>query len=314
MPVYELDHRLGRRLRLRDLQVLAAVIELGSMASAAKQLGMSQPAVSEVIAQLEDALGVRLVDRSPRGTTPTSFADVLLNRGRVVFDELNQGLREIAYLAHPEAGEVKVGCPEFIASGCVPNIIDRVVHRYPDVKINLVDASAGVSDYPILRGRSVDIMMSRLPNALIDEDLEAEVLYRESFFVVASTSSKWAQRRKIALSELIDEPWILQPHDVNMRPLINEAFETQGLASPREKVTTLSVNVRNHLVATGRYLTILPGSTLQSCERAWSLTALPVDLGMKPVPTGIVRLKNRTLSPVVELFVEEARAVAKSMN
>jgi len=160
----------------------------------------------------------------------------------------------------------------------------------------------------------VDIMMSRLPNTLVSEEFEAEVLYRESFFVVASTSSKWARRRKIALSELMNEPWILQPHEVNMRPLIDNAFETQGLESPREKVTTLSVNVRNHLVATGRYLTILPGSTLKSCGRAWSLEALPVDLGVEPVPTGIVRLKHRTLSPVVELFVEQARTAARTMT
>jgi DNA-binding transcriptional LysR family regulator len=91
--------------------------------------------------------------------------------------------------------------------------------------------------------------------------------------------------------------------------MIDTAFRTQ----PLEQVTTLSVNVRNHLVATGRFLTIMPGATLVSCGAKWLLKALPVDLDLKPVPTGIVRLKHRTLSPVVDLFVEQAKAVTKSM-
>jgi len=312
MSVQEFDRRIGRRLRLRDIQVLAAVIETGSMASAAKRLGTSQPAVSDIIAQLEDALGVRLLDRGPRGARPTIYADVLLRRGQNVFDELGQGLREIAFLADPGAGEIRIGCPEFIAAGCVPTIIDRLLGQHSNVKINFIDASAGMMDFPMLRSRLVDIMLSRLP-AFNDEDFETEVLYHEPYFVVAGASSKWARRRKIALSELIGERWILQPRDVNMRPLIDGAFQTQRLHPPIEQLTTLSVNMRNHLVATGNFLTILPGATLMSSGARWSLKALPVDLGLKPVPTGIVRLKHRTLSPVVELFVEHARAVTKSM-
>jgi DNA-binding transcriptional LysR family regulator len=313
MTVQEFDHRLGRRLRLRDIQVLAAVIEWGSMASAAKHLGTSQPAVSEIIAQLEDTFGVRLLDRGPRGARPTMYADVLLKRGQVVFDELGQGLREIAFLANPGVGEVKIGCPEFIAAGFVPTIVDRLLRQHPNVRINLIDASAGMMGFPALRERLVDIMFSRLPNSFDIEDFETEVLYHEPFFVVAGASSKWARRRKIALSELVNEQWILQPREVNMRPLIDMAFKARRLEPPREQVTTLSVNVRNQLVATGRFLTILPGSTLNSSGVRWSLKALPVDLGIKPVPTGIVRLKHRTLSPVVELFVEQAKAVTKSM-
>src|SRR6476646_9283020 len=99
------EARIGRRLKLRDLQILAAVVQWGSMAKAASHLGMSQPAVSESVANLEDAVRVRLLDRLARGVAPTFYAQALLKRGRVVFDELKQALDELEFLANPATGE-----------------------------------------------------------------------------------------------------------------------------------------------------------------------------------------------------------------
>ena len=105
------DSQLGRRLRLRDLHVLMSVAKLGSMAKAASQLGVSQPAVSEVIADLENALGVRLLDRTPQGAQPTPYGTALLRRAVTAFDELRQGIREIEFLTDASLGEVRSGCP-----------------------------------------------------------------------------------------------------------------------------------------------------------------------------------------------------------
>ena len=88
---WDWESRIGRRVRLRDLHILSAVVRWGSMAKAASHLAMSQSAVSEAIAHLEDALRVRLLDRGPQGIEPTIYADALLKRGNVVFDELNAG-------------------------------------------------------------------------------------------------------------------------------------------------------------------------------------------------------------------------------
>src|ERR1700752_244212 len=92
------ENRIGRHLRLRDLHILSAVVQWGSMAKAATHLSMTQPAVSDAIANLEDTIGVRLLDRSPRGVEPTIYANALLKRGLVVFDELRQGIRDIEFL------------------------------------------------------------------------------------------------------------------------------------------------------------------------------------------------------------------------
>ena len=106
------ESRIVPRLKLRDLHILSTVVECGSMAKAARQLGMSQPAVSESIAKLEDALRVQLLDRNSKGVEPTIYAHALLKRGHVVFDELNQGVRDIEFLADPSVGEVRIGSPD----------------------------------------------------------------------------------------------------------------------------------------------------------------------------------------------------------
>jgi DNA-binding transcriptional LysR family regulator len=91
------ERQIGRRMRLRDLHVFSAVVEHGSMAKAATKLGVSQPAVSEVIADLEHMLGVRLFDRSPRGIEPTIYGVALLKRSSAAFDELRQSIRDIEF-------------------------------------------------------------------------------------------------------------------------------------------------------------------------------------------------------------------------
>ena len=105
------DVRL-RRLKLRDLQVLEVVASVGSMAKAAPRLGMSQPAVSRVVADMESLLAVPLFDRTSTGVELTRFGQALRCRTTNVIDELKQGLGELAFLTDPTQGEVRIGTTE----------------------------------------------------------------------------------------------------------------------------------------------------------------------------------------------------------
>src|SRR5262249_1414499 len=98
------DNHIGRRIKLRDLQIFLTVGQRGSMAGAAMQLGVSQPAVSGVIADLERTLGVPLFERSSRGVKPTVYARAMMDRSVAAFDELKQGIRTLENLADPTAG------------------------------------------------------------------------------------------------------------------------------------------------------------------------------------------------------------------
>jgi DNA-binding transcriptional LysR family regulator len=306
------ENRIGRRLKLRDLHILSAVVQWGSMAKAAVHLSMTQPAVSDAIATLEEALRVRLFDRSSKGVEPTVYANALLKRGLVVFDELRQGIRDIEFLANPKAGEVRVGCPEAMVVGLVPAIIDRLSRRYPRIDVHVVHAETATLELRELRERDVDLLVGRILGPLHD-DIHADVLFEERRFVVAGARSRWAGRRNLALSELAHEPWILDPSNAASTPLITTAFRAHGLELPRRNVSSFSLHVRTHLLATGRFLAIMSDSTLRFRAKPWSVKVLPIDLGVPPLKVAIFTLKNRTLSPAVKLFIECARKVAEPL-
>src|SRR5712675_2045501 len=125
----QLSDRIGRRMKLQDLHVLMAVVQAGSMGKAAERLNTVQPAVSRSIAELEQALGVRLLDRRRRGIEPTEYGRALLECGVAVFDDLRQGVKKIAFLADPTAGEVRIGCNPFLAATFVSVVVDRLSRR-----------------------------------------------------------------------------------------------------------------------------------------------------------------------------------------
>ena len=130
--------------------------------------------------------------------------------------------------------------------------------------------------------------------------------------VVAAPRNPWTRRRRIELAELVNEPWTLPPPDSYIGALAAQAFRAQGLKLPRSAVTTVSMDMRKRLVATGRFLTMLPSYVL-TLPGSPSLKPLPVALSETHGAIGIVTLKNRTLSPLGELFVKTARAVTKPL-
>jgi DNA-binding transcriptional LysR family regulator len=304
--------RIGRRIKLRDLHVLQAVAQAGSMTKAAGELAISGPVVSKAIAELEHTIGVPLLDRSPQGVVPTAYGRALLRRGQAAFDELRQGVRDIEFLADPTVGEVRVASTAPLAASFVAGIIDRLSRRYPRLVFHPT-----VADTEILRRelgeRNVDLVIGRRFGALADEELSFEILYDNPYVVMAGVKSPWIRRKKIRLAELMDEPWVLPSPDSPVGSFLSEAFRAQGLHFPRVAVVAFAYEVRVNLLATNRYLTILPESALRFPVTHPSIKMVPVELSLRPMPIGIITLKNRTLSPTTQLFIDAAREVAKPL-
>ena len=167
----EWESRLGRRLRVRDLYILSTVARSRSMAKAARELAMSQPAVSEAIANLEHILAVRLLDRSPRGVEPTIYGNALLKRSVAVFDELKQSVKDIQFLSDPTTGEVTIGCPESIAATALPWIVENFSKKYPRVVLHVEDVpSPSIRFAEELRSRKYDLILARWPTPLSRDD------------------------------------------------------------------------------------------------------------------------------------------------
>jgi DNA-binding transcriptional LysR family regulator len=164
-----------------------------------------------------------------------------------------------------------------------------------------------------LSGRKVDLVIARRFGPILDEQFDFEFLFDDSFVVAAGAQSPWARRRKIELADLVNESWVLPPPGSVIPSVVMEAFRARGLNYPRTTVVTESSEVRTSLLVTGRYLTVFPASALRFSENRSEIRILPVEMPMARLPNGIVTLKNRALGPVVQLFIDSARDVAKSL-
>jgi DNA-binding transcriptional LysR family regulator len=304
--------RTQRRVTLRDLRVLLAVVQKGSMGRAARQLATSQPAISRSIADLEHTLGVRLLDRSRQGIEPTSYGRALVARGLAILDELGQGIREIENIADPTAGHLRIGASIAATVGFVAPIIDRLSTKYPRLTFDVLSVDTRDA-FRALSLREVDLLVVHLATPLADDDMVIDVLCIDPHVVVAAAQSPWTRRRRVCLADLMEEPWVLPRPEAPYGTVVTEAFRACGLDLPRTIVTG-TLPVRSILQATGRYLSMVPSIVLSNPMSRQTLRTVSISLPTTPRPLAIITLKNRFLAPAAQTFIDSAHVVAGSLG
>lgn len=309
----QLSDRIGRRMKLQDLHVFMTVVNAGSMGKAAALLNSTQPNITRSIAALEHTLGVRLLDRHYRGVEPTDFGRALLKRSQIAFDELRAGVNDIEFLADPAVAQMRIGSITYLAASFVTAVIERLSLRYPRMSFNVLAGDTATLERALAE-RNVDFVLAQRFGAFSDEQFNFEKLYEERYVILASVKSRWARRKKAALADLADEPWTLSSPETVVGMIAKEVFLASGLPYPRVAVTTFPKEMRMNLLLTGRFLTISPTSDLRLPAKRSEFKALPVKLPIAPVPIGIITLKNRPLNSVGEIFLDHARAVARSIG
>jgi len=301
---------IARRLKLNDIRVLLAVVRAGSMSKAAAVLNTTQSAISRTIADLESAVGVRLLDRNAQGVEPTPSGYALLKRGIIAFNELELGLEEIKFLNDPAAGELRIGAGPALCEGIVVAVIAQLLRQYPRM-IFRVAPLVTPAIYEELRQRRIEFGLVRIAGALSEEDLEQEFLFEEPLVVVAHVDSPWARRRKLDLRELLDDTWTWP---ATLDRFVVDAFRARSLEPPRAAVYTDASNMRTSLAATGGFLAVVAASVARVSAMHAALKILPVTLRAARVPIGIVTVKNRTLSPLARLFLDHTRKIANAQR
>ena len=257
---------------------------------------------------------MRLFDRTSQGVELTTYGQTLLKCGVLVFDEMRQGLKQIKFLTDPNSGELRIGCREIMVVGLLPAILERFWRRHPRIRVHVVHAYTAMQQFQELRARNVELLIGLMPlTPFQEEDLFVEPLFDEPFVSVAGNHSRWARRREIGLAELVDEPWVLPPYDSAGGTLIAEIFRINKLEPPTPALTTLSIQLTATLVATGRYVGMMPRSVGRFSAGRFGLRILPVELPMQLFSTILITIKHRTLSPLAERFIACVREVSASL-
>jgi DNA-binding transcriptional LysR family regulator len=159
--------------------------------------------------------------------------------------------------------------------------------------------------------RRIELAMVPLLTDTVSEDLTATILFQDHLRLVVGANNRWAHRRHIKLAELIDEPWCVAPSSVGS--LIAEAFRASGLEMPRIALTTTTAHLLFQLLESGRFVGHFGDGLLHFYANRFALKRLPIELPIPPFLVAIVTVKNRTVSPVAELFIDCAREIARPL-
>jgi DNA-binding transcriptional LysR family regulator len=292
--------RIGSRIKLRDLHILMAIADTGSMAKAAAKLRISHPAISKTISDMEGTLGVRLLDRGSQGAELTAYGEVLLRCG-------------INILSDPNSGDVRLGCTEIVIHSLAPTIVRKFSQKYPGVQLDVKLTNPGEYQIQELRERKIDLLITRATGQRLEDDFHSEVLFDEPFVFVVGAQSEFARKRRVALKDIIKSNWVLPSYDSAPGVLIAGVFRANDFQPPRPAIKTVSIQLTKSLIASGEFVGILPTSVAALDAHHAALRVLPFKSSGPRISAEIVFLKNRTLSPAVELFIKCAREVARSV-
>jgi DNA-binding transcriptional LysR family regulator len=162
------------------------------MAKAANLLALSQPAISKAIADMEHVVGASLLERSSRGVELTESGRILVARGRVIFDEVREGLKDIEALADPSRGNVRIGIADPLTV-VVSEIIAQLSSKYPRItyQVTINDATTTLRQ---LRDRELDVVLTRWNPETTPDDLAFEILFHSPLAVLANNGHPLVHR------------------------------------------------------------------------------------------------------------------------
>lgn len=300
--------RLPRYLSMRQMRMLAAVAEHGSVLKASRELRVAQPSISRTVTQLETALGVKLFDRSPRGMTLTVFGDALLRRVRTIFGELRDAEEDIRSLKEGWYGHVHVGCTRLLSAGVLPRLLSRLMRAKPGLNLSLVEAHSETL-LKGLRDRILDVALGRLPESASREpDLEYELLFEEKLLLVAGGDHPLMQRPRVSLKDIPRESWGMPLETSMLYHAIRQAFLALGASVPDPHVQTDSVDAMLELVESGDVVTLIPASQLAGKAGRYRFKIIQPVETLPYGSVGSMRLKDRLPTPAMVLFRDFLRS------
>lgn len=295
----------------RQLRYFLAVIEHGALRRAAEALGLTEPALSKSIRQLEQSLGVQLLERSARGMAPTGFGEVLAGHARLIRAEMTHALSEIGAMRGGQAGRIALGSTPSFANLLLPRACARLLRRFPGVQIAVMD---GLMDQlmPRLLTGELDFVVATLgqapPHPLLVQEPFA---VRDQAGVVARAQHPLARRRRLGLAALGGQRWVLTSHSDYLRAQLDAGFAAAGLPAPVPVVEIGSILFMRSLLLEDDLLAYLPLEVVRREIDEKRLVLLDVPAVTQRRTSGLLFRRRFKPPPVAAALIEEIRGLMR---
>ena len=277
------------------------------MLRAAEYIGLSQPAVSKAIGDLETDLGVTLFTRGNRGVVPTVYGETLVRHAQVALAQLAHAAEALDDLSHGAGGRVVVGTLLAASAWLLPQAIARLRAERPRVIVEVVE---GTNDrlQPMLSRGDLDMVVGRLSEFRHRSGVHQEALYDEAIVILTRPDHPLARRGAVDLRDLQTADWILPPPETTLRRQLEKAFFDAGLDPPRCAVESVSLPTNRRLLRDSDLIGAWPQGVAADDLETGRLTALPVRLTEVLGPVGVSTRGASHLSPAAEALLAALKA------
>ncbi|WP_233235135.1 LysR substrate-binding domain-containing protein [Bordetella sp. LUAb4] len=295
-------------LKLRHLRLLIALDDHRHVSRVAAVLHLTQPAVSKALAEIEDGVGLKLFERTPRGITPTSYGECLISYARRVDIDLARARDGLKSLALGTSGSVSIGTLPAAASVLLPRALAMFKQQFPDASA-VVREGSFESLLPELRTRGIHLIVGTLMPSRSYSDLDEKALGTKPLTLVARNGHPLARRRQLKWADLHDREWVMPTIGSPLRRPLEEVFLSNDVPLPRYCLETTSTQLVRTYVSMTDAIAFMPSDAAQYFGGAGLLRALPLQLHGLVKPTGVIWSRDHPLDPVTQRFVACLEAV-----
>ncbi|MEY4847550.1 MAG: hypothetical protein RLZZ36_663 [Pseudomonadota bacterium] len=299
-------------MELRQLRHFVAVVDSANLSRAAERVAISQPALTRSIKNLEDLLGVELLERQPRGVVPTEAGLALYHHAQIVLNACLRLTREVRELERGTSGTVYVGVGSLYATHITSRVAENLSESQPRLALVINEAFFEELLRRLIDMR-LDLIFCNFPLVAASPDLVQEALLTVRSCIVTGKAHPLAARREVTRADLASCRWVIadQPH---AQDSFEKFFSVEGLPVPRDIFRTNSLNLMLSLAASGRFLSPLPEHLVAESAVVDELRVLPVPGGYIERQAGLIYRKADASRPAVEHVLKEFRRVAHSMS
>lgn len=298
--------QLLNRLRMRQVALLLAIGEHRTLRAAAAQLGLTQPAATKMLQELESAMGHALFDRVGRGLQLTAAGHCVLAYFEGLQGHFDALTRELGELEQGSAGKLCIGSIMAASPAVLTQALIRLKALYPLLTIEItVDTSDRLSD--ALRRGDLDLVIGRVPDTNAGA-FSFSPIAEEALSIVASPQHPLAGQARVAWAELLAYPWILQPHGSPMREVMEHEFKNQRSPLPRGLIETASILTTTNLIGNSHMLAVMPTEVAERYEAHGLLACLRYTVRQRLSVYGTIAARDRPAGPAATQLMQFLRS------
>jgi DNA-binding transcriptional LysR family regulator len=298
------------RLRFRQLGLLVALEECGSLHRAADRLGMTQPGLTKALREVESTFGAELFVRTKQGVTPNELGRCLIRHARLVDADLEHLREEMNGVLRGSGGRVAVGAITGALHAVLVDALSALRRMQPALSIEIRESTSIDLLNGLTEGR-LDVAICRANVSGRGDQFDYEVLMDEQVSVAVGARHALAASRRVTLRQLAKYPWIFYPGNLPLRKLLEREFREAGLDLPSYPIeTSSSLATMLMLKDDPRLVALMATATMDFCEAHGIARRLPLAIGSRHEPFGIVTRRGARLSPAAEMLVRCLRTAA----